>query len=512
MSDDRHHHDYKDFFKPDQRQAPEENQGSAGEETKTATEQGMNYYNYGPYRSQPPESRPSVSGQTTYASGQGTPSSVDVYTPKPPVLGDHGQGSSAGGSKSWSYPSKPKKSFKSYVATFLVGVLVMGSFMFAADHNNWFTGDQALAGADQVSGQVSKGSSSNSGGEATYASFEVVRPNNIADIVDQASPAVVKIETMATASSSRRSPMSNDDFFRYFFGDQYPQPQDQRKQVSGMGSGFIFDSEGYILTNEHVVADADEIYVTLFGHKEKYKAELLGSDFDLDLAVLKIEGDTFPTLPIGDSSKLRVGDWVTAIGNPIGFDHTVSVGVLSAKEREIDIPDTHDGYQDMREYKHLLQTDASINPGNSGGPLLNLNGEVIGINTAVSSDAQGIGFAIPTSTILEVLEPLKKDQNLPRPYIGIAMTDIDERWLGDLKLESTDGVLITQIETPSPASRAGLEPYDVIVKMDGEAVKNAEALKDKVTGFKVNQKVELTIIRNGKTFETAIMIGDRNAD
>ena len=167
-----------------------------------------------------------------------------------------------------------------------------------------------------------------------------------------------------------------------------------------MGTGFIFEKTGYILTNEHVVDGADEIQVTVEGYDKPFTAKLLGNSYELDLAVLKIEGTKdFPILPLGKADDVNVGDWVVAIGNPYGFDHTVTVGVLSAKERPISIPDE----KGTREYKHLLQTDASINPGNSGGPLLNLNGEVIGINTAVSSQAQGIGFAIPTSTISSVL-------------------------------------------------------------------------------------------------------------
>ena len=340
------------------------------------------------------------------------------------------------------------------------------------------------------------------------AVLPVVRPDTIADIVEQASPAVVKIETYGTSARSR-SPF-NDDFFRYFFGDGFGQPQEPNRRQLGAGSGFIFDPDGYILTNEHVISGADEIYVTVLGHKEPFKAELLGSDFDLDLAVLKIEGsEPFRSLPLGNSADLRVGDWVTAIGNPLGFDHTVSVGVLSANEREIRIPDQQE--RRYREYQHLLQTDAAINQGNSGGPLLNLNGEVIGINTAVSAQAQGIGFAIPTSTVVAVLDKLKNNEPIPRPFIGVGLTDINESWLDELGLDSTDGTIITQVQADSSASRAGLRPYDVIVAMDGEPIENTQQFIERIQQSEIGQRISLTIIRDGQRFETAVTVGNRNS-
>src|SRR5690606_19984497 len=189
-------------------------------------------------------------------------------------------------------------------------------------------------------------------------------------------------------------------------------------EQTGMGTGFFFDESGYILTNQHVIGEATEIRVIVEGYDEPFIAELLGSSFDLDLAVLKLNEDIkFPTLELGSSEDVNIGDWVVAIGNPYGFDHTLTVGVISAKERPINIFDE----SGERNYKNLLQTDASINPGNSGGPLINLNGQVIGINTAVSSQAQGIGFAIPTSTITEVLDYLKNNEQIPAqpvPFIG----------------------------------------------------------------------------------------------
>src|SRR5690606_38353667 len=274
------------------------------------------------------------------------------------------------------------------------------------------------------------------------------------------------------------------------------QPDRNREMInSGLGTGFIFDKDGYILTNEHVVSGADKIYVTVQGYTEPFEAQLLGSDFDLDLAVLKIKGTKdFPTLPIGDSTELRVGEWVTAIGNPLGYDHTVSVGVLSAKGREIQIPE---GNQ-MRYYENLLQTDASINSGNSGGPQLNMNGEVVGINTAVSTDAQGIGFAIPSSTIVSVLDLLKENHTIPKPYIGVGISNIEESWLEDLQLDSTNGALITQVEVGSPAARAGIQTWDVITKINDQEVHTYEDVKKYVTELGVGSRITITVIREGK--------------
>ncbi len=285
-------------------------------------------------------------------------------------------------------------------------------------------------------------------------------------------------------------------------------------QPGGMGTGFIFEKSGYILTNEHVIDGADEIWVTVQGYQQPFKAQLLGNSYDLDLAALKIDatdGKDFASLPLGKAEDTSVGDWVVAIGNPYGFDHTVTVGVLSAKERPISIPDT----QGTREYKHLLQTDASINPGNSGGPLLNLNGEVIGINTAVSAQAQGIGFAIPTSTISSVLDNLKNNVKIPKepsPYIGVAMSPIDKDWVSELKLENTDGAIISDVVRKSPAFKAGLRPYDVIVEVNGAKVKTTQEVQDKIKALKVNDKVTLGVMRDGKKENVTVIIGDKNAE
>jgi S1-C subfamily serine protease len=308
---------------------------------------------------------------------------------------------SMGGSK-WS-KRKSRNSARTMLASFLIGATVIGGFSYMADKNNLFSG----------SGQTlhSSGSVVNPGQEgAGLSTASLSTSDSTAAIYEEASPAVVKIETYAVPA---RSNIMDDRSFRPFFGGGRQQEQQQTDEQSsgelalmGSGTGFFFESDGYILTNEHVIADAEEVKVTVQGYDEPLTAKVLGSSYNLDLAVLKVDspdGKEFHSLALGSSDQTEIGDWVIAIGNPYGFDQTLTMGVLSAKERPITIADE----QGNHEYEHLLQTDASINPGNSGGPLLNESGEVIGINTAVNSEAQGIGFAIPTSTITKVLNQLK---------------------------------------------------------------------------------------------------------
>lgn len=420
----------------------------------------------------------------------------------------------SGGAPRSEWGAKPpsRTSFRAMFAAFLVGVVVVGGLMFTADKQNWFS-PELLTSGSQVQESAVKPASN-----AVNNTSDVVRPNNIAKIFEQSSPAVVKIETYASAQQNNGGGILDDDFFRQFLGDEYGngnngdngnQSQDDL-QASGMGSGFIFDSTGYILTNQHVIADASEIKVTVDGYSKPLTAKLLGSSFELDLAVLKIEGSNFPTLKLGDSSSLSMGDWVVAIGNPYGFDHTVTVGVLSSNEREISIPDTNG----TRNYEHLLQTDASINPGNSGGPLLNLQGEVIGINTAVSSQAQGIGFAIPTSTITEVLENLKSNTKIPQkpvPFIGATLMDMTADIAQRLGIDANvKGAFVREVLFNTPAYKADLRQYDVITGMDDKSYSTKEDLIAAIQTKAIGDKVKLSILRGDKTVEVTVEIGDRN--
>lgn len=309
-----------------------------------------------------------------------------------------------------SRPSRKKKNAAlPLFAAFLTGALVIGGFTYTADKNNLFTG--GLMGERGATGVQA---SSGNGQDAGLTTASVNTKDDMAVIYEQASPAVVKIENYGQAQ--QQGNMRMDSWLEQYFGGQVspdrnggsatPQNDQGSLVLNGSGTGFFFDKDGLILTNEHVVSGASEVKVQVQGYDEPLTAEVLGSSYDLDLAVLKVKhpsGGTFPALKLVSSDETRIGDWVLAIGNPYGFDHTLTMGVLSAKERPITIQDE----QGEHKYEHLLQTDASINPGNSGGPLLNAKGEVIGMNTAVNAEAQGIGFAIPTTTILEVLEKLK---------------------------------------------------------------------------------------------------------
>jgi serine protease Do len=415
---------------------------------------------------------------------------------------------------SWSYSQPPRRStFKSVFASFLAGAIVVGGLMFASDRMNLFSGADVLANGSAAEAGATTGESGNGNSGVRTASIDIVRPNTIAEMVKKTSPAVVKIETYANAKQRRSNSLFDDPLFREFFGFEEPEPEQQpgsgqtQKVQIGSGSGFFFDKDGYILTNEHVVDGADEIEVIVEGEKEPFKAKLLGTAYELDLAVLKIEGDgNFPVLPLGSSEDIQVGDWVVAIGNPYEFEHTVTVGVLSAKERAISIPDRNG----TRQYQALLQTDASINPGNSGGPLLNLNGEVIGINTAVNAQAQGIGFAIPTSTIAEVLDSLKANKEIPRPYIGVSLMDVPEKYVDDLGLKDTHGAFVQEVVFGSPAYKAGIQAYDVILSMDGTDIKDSEDLTKKIKKKKPGDKVTLKVMRNGKEVQVQVTVGDKN--
>ena len=333
-----------------------------------------------------------------------------------------------------------------------------------------------------------------SGGSASASVPPGLGPYTIADIVAKAGPAVVKIDTVAQVGGF--DPFFNDPFFRQFFGV----PFELRPRVQqGLGSGFLITPDGYILTNEHVIDQAQEIKVTVSGYDTPFKARVVGSDYDLDLAVLKIEGPRpFPYLELGDSDKLRVGEWVIAIGNPFGLEHTVTVGVISAKGRPVNVEDRH--------YENLLQTDASINPGNSGGPLLNLRGQVVGINTAINAQAQGIGFAIPTSTVRAVLDTLMTKGQIVRPWLGVTIYNVTPDLAEYFGIGRAEGALVVSVEPNSPASRAGLRRGDIILEFNGEKIKNADGLVKAIQKTSVGQQVQITVWRLGKTLKlTAVM-------
>ncbi|ACV61875.1 HtrA2 peptidase [Desulfofarcimen acetoxidans DSM 771] len=327
-----------------------------------------------------------------------------------------------------------------------------------------------------------------------------VGPDTIANIVDKAGASVVKISTTVTVDVRRQNnPFFSDPFFRQFFGPGLSEPR--QRQETGLGSGFIISQDGYIVTNEHVIDGAEQIEVTMKGSDKPSKATVVGSDFDLDLAVIKIDSsEKLPVLKMGDSEQIKVGNWVIAIGNPYGLDHTVTIGVISAKGRPVNI--------EQRQYKNLLQTDASINPGNSGGPLLNLDGEVVGINTAINAEAQGIGFAIPTSTVKSVLDELIQKGKVVHPWMGVQLQPVTEQIAEYYSLKNTDGALVAGVVKDSPAEKVGLQQGDIILEIDGQKIKSVDNLIDIVGQTKVGQKLKLLVHRE-KDFYVSIIVNEK---
>lgn len=326
----------------------------------------------------------------------------------------------------------------------------------------------------------------------------VMGRDTVRNIVEICGDSVVKIETEVTVSSGNS--LFNDPFFQEFFG--YQAPQSTRK-ATGMGSGFLFTSDGYILTNNHVIEGASAIKVYLTTNEKPYEATVVGTAAELDLAVIKIEGDDFPYIAIGDSNEMQVGDWVVAIGNPYGLDHTVTVGVISATGRPLTIEGTI--------YQNLLQTDAAINPGNSGGPMLNLKGEVIGINTAVSTTGQGIGFAIPSSTVLGVIDELKAGSDRVRPWIGISMQALTRDMMNYFNITGMDeGVIVYSVVEGAPAEKAGIRRGDVILSINDQAITDASQVQSIITYHNVGDQVKIKVYRDGETLEFMVTLEASN--
>lgn len=320
---------------------------------------------------------------------------------------------------------------------------------------------------------------------------------SFSDIAKKVGPAVVNVYT--TQKVRANIWWFEDEFWRRFFG--LPQERDREREFTrqSLGSGFIISPDGYILTNHHVVARADKIRVKLSSGRE-YEAQVKGTDRDTDLALIKIEAqETLPTVVLGDSDKLEVGEWVVAIGNPFGLENTVTAGIVSAKGRVIG----------SGPYDNFIQTDASINPGNSGGPLCNMAGEVVGINTAIVAQAQGIGFAVPINTAKDILADLKMKGAVTRGWLGVSAQDITEEIAKNLDLKSREGALVAEVFTGEPADKAGMKVGDVIVSVGGIPVTNVRSLLYAVAKQKVGEKVPVEVMRNGQKITLKVVIGER---
>lgn len=360
---------------------------------------------------------------------------------------------------------------------------------------------------------------------AAPMAFAADRPGSFADLAEEVAPAVVNIRTVKTVKGGPMSggfnfkgqqgpgqeqqPRDLHEFFRRFFGGpggpggpgMPGMPPKEFKQRS-LGSGVIIDEEGYVLTNNHVIADADQIMVKLKDGAE-YEAEIKGRDKKTDLALIKIKGDKdFPFIKLGDSDKLRVGDWVLAVGNPFGLENTVTAGIVSAKGRFIG----------AGPYDDFIQTDASINPGNSGGGLIDLDGRLVGINTAIVAQGQGIGFAIPINLAKSVMKQLRDKGKVVRGWLGVYIQPVTKELAEKFDLKKDQGALVADVIDGSPAEKAGLKRGDVIVEYNGEAVKDTHDLPRMVAATPVGDKAKLELVRGGEKKTLTVTIGELKED
>src|SRR3984885_4723115 len=323
------------------------------------------------------------------------------------------------------------------------------------------------------------------------------RPSNLADLVDQVAEAVVNISATQTVEDKDVAPdlpkgTPFDEMFEDFFKNHGINPQPRARRAQSLGSGFVIDPSGVVITNNHVVGDANDI-VVIFTDGRKLKATVIGKDAKVDVAVLKVESDK----PL---KTVKVGDGVMAVGNPFGLGETVTAGIISARNRNID----------SGPYDDFLQTDASINKGNSGGPLFNLQGEVIGINTAIlspSGGSIGIGFATPSATVQPVIDQLKEFHETRRGWLGVRIQPVDDTIADSLNLGTARGALIAGVEEKRPAKPAGLMGGDVIVKFDGKEVKESRDLPRLVASMAVGRQVEVVVVRNGKEVTKTVTLG-----
>ncbi len=369
---------------------------------------------------------------------------------------------------------------------FLSGILVWGSHSFTASHASETLPPAAVPVAVHAPG------------------------NGFTEVAKQVTPAVVNITTVMTEKVSGGLPLPDQlrDRMEEFFGKPLdprhrgPQnPVEPRGPRRGQGSGVIVSTDGYVLTNNHVIANAHEVSVTL-PDKREFKGKIVGADPKSDLAVVKINAGNLPTVGWGDASKLQVGEYVLAVGNPFGLNSTVTLGIVSAVGR---------GHMGITQYEDFIQTDAAINPGNSGGALVNTNGELVGINTAIFSQTggyQGVGFAVSTTMAKPIYESLVKTGKVVRGYLGIGLQDLNHDLATSFSLKDSKGALISDVKEGSPAEQAGLKQGDVIIEYQGTPVEDGVVLQRLVTRTAVGTKVPLKVIRDGRERELMVKVGD----
>ncbi|HJV72893.1 MAG TPA: DegQ family serine endoprotease [Noviherbaspirillum sp.] len=359
-----------------------------------------------------------------------------------------------------------------------------------------------------------------SGGFSPAYAAPVAGLPDFADLAEKAGPAVVNIRTTERVRPGQEGMPGSDEeemqeFFRRFFGipiprtqpdrtprNRKPIPQQEEEVPRGVGSGFIISADGFVLTNAHVVEGSDEVYVTLTDKRE-YKAKIIGVDKRTDVAVVKIEGNNLPRLTIGDPNKLRVGEWVIAIGSPFGLDNTVTAGIISAKAR------------DTGEYLPLIQTDVAVNPGNSGGPLINMRGEVVGINSQIYSRSggyMGISFAVPIDEAMRVAEQLRTSGRVTRGRIGVQIGEVTKDVAESLGLARAQGALIQRVEPGAPAEKGGLEAGDIILKFNGAPIEKSSDLPRLVGATKPGTRATLTVWRKGVSKDVTLTIAELEPD
>lgn len=330
-------------------------------------------------------------------------------------------------------------------------------------------------------------------------------------LVEKNAPAVVNISTASKVKSQRRAEINGipEELLRRFFGDAFPMPpgqgevprgrgDDNKKEMQSLGTGFIISADGYIITNHHVIADADEITVR-FSDRKELMAKVIGSDERTDIALLKVEAKGLPSVTLGQTSKLKVGEWVLAIGSPFGFEATVTQGIVSAKERTL--PDDT--------YVPFIQSDVAINPGNSGGPLFNLAGEVVGINSQIYSRSggfMGLSFSIPIEVAMNTVDQLKKNGKVIRGYLGVNVQEVTSELSESFGMDKPKGALVAEVFPDTPAAKAGIKAGDIILSVNGREVNKSGSLPPVIGMTPVGQPVELKLLRQGRLMNLTVMI------
>jgi len=383
-----------------------------------------------------------------------------------------------------------------FLVIFLAGSSILTGCRKADEvEENGSVGKQST---EELHKQTTENNEENYGSSESFNQFP-----SFSKLVEDQTPSVVNISTTSVVKRGafpnfQRSPFGDNDpfeeFFKKFFGDNHQQEFRRR----GLGSGFIISSDGYVVTNNHVVDKAEDIQVIL-EDGGKYKAEIVGKDSKTDIALLKINPDEkLHAVELGDSDKLKIGDWVMAIGNPFGLGYTVTAGIVSAKGRSLG----------LGAYDDFIQTDAPLNPGNSGGPLFNLKGEVVGVNTAIVAGGQGIGFSIPINMASHIITQLKESGKVTRGWLGVVIQSITPEIAQSLGLSGTNGALVADVSKNGPADKAGIKRGDVIVGFNGNEIKDFSDLTKLVALSDPGSKVSLTILRNGEKSSIEITLGE----